>query len=63
MRHEVKYTQKEKFKIWLDLCDFTYKLMQSALSPAELKKKRERMRERHLEENQRVLEVLGGVNK
>lgn len=63
MRHDVKHTKEEKARIWLDLCDFTYKLMQSALTPAELAKKRKIMRERHLEENRRVLEVLGGVKK
>lgn len=61
MHHKIKMTRKEKFKIWLELCDFTFRLMQRALSPRRLALKLQRMRAFHLEEDRRMLESLGRV--
>lgn len=61
MRHAVKLTKEEKVKIWLDLCDFSFRLMRSALSPKELRRKLKRIRELHWKEDQRMLTALGRI--
>ena len=58
MRHKVKYTKKEKIMIWLDLCDFSYKLMKSALGGKKLRERLEKMRKEHLENDHRILKGL-----
>lgn len=58
MRHAVKLTKEEKVKIWLDLCDFSFRLLRKALSPRQLEHKLQKMRQRHLQEDRRVLEAL-----
>jgi len=62
MRHEVKLSKQEKIRIWLDLCDFTYTLMQKALSAKQLAKKMKRLRKLHWEEDKRMLIALGRVD-
>lgn len=63
MHHKVKYAQNEKIKIWLDLCDFSLKLMKSALSSSGFKKRIIRMRKEHQEDNRRFLVAMGRLAK
>ena len=59
MQHRLKLTVREKIKIWLDLCDFSWRIMKSALSKADLKKRLEMMRKEHIEDDRRILRRLG----
>ncbi|MFH1710320.1 MAG: hypothetical protein ABH860_04525 [bacterium] len=59
MRHEIKFTKEEKIGKWLELCDFSYRLMASALSKAELARRLKKMREEHVENNRNILRYMG----
>jgi hypothetical protein len=63
MRHRVKLTREEKAKIWLELCDFSFRLMQSALRSGQLAARLKRMRELHLEKDKRMLLALARTGK
>lgn len=63
MRHAVKLNKEEKARIWLDLCDFSFRLMQKALSAGQLAQKLEKMRRRHLAQDHRILEALARTIK
>lgn len=58
MRHPLKLSKKEKFRQWLELCDFTYKLMQENLSKGQLKQKLAKMRKEHLQADYSLLSKL-----
>jgi len=58
MQHNLKFTNKEKINIWLDLCGFSFKLMRAALSKRELKKRLAEMRRAHLEDDYLILSKL-----
>lgn len=61
MRHKIKLSVKEKIRRWLELCDFSFKLMQRALTPKELAKRLREMREEHLKRDSRILRNLAKV--
>ena len=61
MKHNVKLTIKEKINIWLDLCEFSSKLMESAISKKECNDRMKRMRDEHLKRDRIILEKIGGV--
>ena len=63
MRHRVKLTREEKAKIWLELCDFSFRLMQSALTPGQLAARLARMRKLHREKDERLLLALSRTGK
>lgn len=58
MQHDLRLSSKEKIEIWLDLCDFSFKLMRAALSKRELKKRLNQMRRAHLEDDYLILSKL-----
>ena len=58
MQHKQKLTAEEKFNIWLDLCDFTFRLMKDNLPPAKFKKRLKKMRQEHLEVDHLALSKL-----
>ena len=58
MKHKLKLTNKEKIKIWLDLCDFSFNLMRKALGSHKLAGKLQRIRELHLKEDRNMLLAL-----
>ncbi|MCS7151444.1 MAG: hypothetical protein NZ928_03550 [Endomicrobia bacterium] len=60
MQHRLKLSQKQKFEIWLDLCDFSYKVMRQNLSKKELEKKLKLIRKKHIEKD---LEMLNKIFK
>ena len=63
MQHKVKFTKEEKIRKWLELCDFSYRLMASALSKDELARRLKKMREEHVENDHNVLKYLGKLKQ
>jgi pectate lyase len=59
MKHNTKLTTKEKINIWIDLCEFSSGLMESAMSKKELKKRLKRIRSEHLRRDKIILEKIG----
>jgi hypothetical protein len=59
MRHNIKLSIKEKINIWLDLCEFSLRLMESSMSKKELNKRLKKMRNEHLKRDRVILENLG----
>lgn len=59
MKYSIRLTIKEKINIWLDLCEFSSGLMESAMPKRELNKRLARMRSEHLERDRIVLEKIG----
>jgi len=62
MQHRLKFKSlEEKINIWLDLCDFTFKLISATLSPTELRKKLKKMREVHLRQDYLLLSKIARI--
>ncbi|MBI4801655.1 MAG: hypothetical protein HY796_03930 [Elusimicrobia bacterium] len=61
MQHKIKLTAREKINIWLDLCDFSFRLMKNALSVTELEKRLKKIRQAHLKEDRLFLLKLAGL--
>jgi hypothetical protein len=59
VKHKLKLTTKEKINIWLDLCDFSFRLMEKTMSRDELNRKLERMRSEHLKKDRIIWEKIG----
>jgi hypothetical protein len=59
MKHFVKFNREEKINIWLDLCDFTFRLMANSLDERQLEKRLARMREEDLKRHREFLSRLG----
>ncbi len=55
MRHELNLTVKERINIWLDLCDFSLRLMKTNLSLKQFNMKLYRIREKHLRDDYKLL--------
>ena len=58
MQHKLKATAREKINIWLDLCDFTFHLMQNNLSAEELSNRLKKIRQAHLKKDYLILSKL-----
>ena len=61
MKHLVKFNSREKIHIWLDLCDFTSRLMAAGLNKEQLDKRLRRMREETVKGHQGFLARLGKI--
>ncbi|MBI5400018.1 hypothetical protein HZB07_05355 [Candidatus Saganbacteria bacterium] len=61
MRHKIKLTVNEKIRAWLDLSDFSFRLMKAALSKKELMKRIEKMNLTHAERNRLILARMAKV--
>lgn len=48
MKHAVKLSPQDKAQVWIDLCDFSLRLMESALDRSRIEEKFRRMREEDL---------------
>lgn len=59
MKHNIRLTTKERINIWLDLCEFSSRLMEKTMSKKELNRKVERMRSEHLRRDKIILEKIG----
>ena len=59
MRHKEKLSKSEKIRRWLELCDFSYRLMSGALSKARLNQRFRKIREEHVKNDHRILRYLG----
>ncbi len=59
MKHEINLTPEDRVQAWLDLCDFSLRLMESALSPSRLEERFRRMREENLRGHREFLRRLG----
>jgi len=58
MQHNIRLSVQEKIKIWLDLCDFSYKLMEQNLSKKELHERLKKLREEHLRNDVQMLKKI-----
>ena len=58
MHHYLKLTTQEKWKAWLNLCDFTFNLLKDNLGKGELKRRLQRMRASKLRIYQVVFENM-----
>lgn len=63
MQHALKLTAREKTNVWLDLCDFTFKLLKSNLSAKGLSRRFRKIRQDHLEEDYLILSRLSKNKK
>ena len=61
MRHKVKLSVSEKIRAWLDLSDFSFRLMQAALSNKELETKLKQISLSHKNRNKLMLERMAKV--
>jgi len=61
MQHRIKLTAREKINIWLDLCDFSFRLMKSTLNITELEKRLKKIRRAHLKEDRLLLLKWAGL--
>ncbi len=61
MYHNLPENPEKRIEIWLELCDFTYKLLKDALSPEEFKKRLEWMRKDHLGRDYKILDKLASI--
>jgi len=56
MRHKLKLSVRERIRAWLDLCDFSFRLMRGALGEKGLRKKIEKLRLEHLTKDRIILQ-------
>jgi len=63
MKHSATFSPQEKVKIWLDLCDFTFRLMDSSLDDHQLEKRLRRMRDEDIRGHNEFLTRLGELNQ
>lgn len=63
MRHPLELSPEEKIKIWLDLCDFTYRLMKNGLGNKQLEKRLHFMREADIKGHATFLTNLGKIDQ
>lgn len=61
MKHSVRFSKEEKINIWLDLCDFTFRLMASSLDKRQLENRLSRMREEDVKSHREFLSRLGNI--
>ncbi len=61
MKHDIRLSTKEKINIWLDLCEFSSRLMESTISKKECNDRVKRMRNEHLKRDRIILEKIGGL--
>ena len=62
MYHKSKLSNQEKIKAWLDLCNFTFKLLEDNLEKEEMIKRFKKMRQEHLYVNYSILKRMSKVN-
>jgi len=61
MKHSVRFSKEEKINIWLDLCDFTFRLMAGSLDKRQLENRLSRMREEDVKSHREFLSRLGNI--
>ncbi len=63
MKHTLQLSPREKIRIWLDLSDFSFRLMSAALGEEQLEERLGRMREEDLRGHRNFLTRLGELNR
>lgn len=63
MKHTLKLTPEERIAVWLDLCDFTFRLMKGGLDKEHLERRLHRMRGEKIKANKAFLTNLGKVSR
>lgn len=63
MEHKARLSEKEEIDVWLDLCDFGYKVMTQNLTDSQFKDRLKKMRQKHLKKDLRILKILSENDK
>lgn len=63
MQHKIELSVQEKRKAWLNLCDFSFKLIEDNLGKEDLQRKLRKMREAHVKVNHSILEGLSRIKR
>lgn len=61
MYHKLRLSIQERIKAWLDLCDFSLKLLEDNMDKKRVELKLKRMREDHLKTDYSVLSGLSRI--
>lgn len=63
MKHKVELSARERVNAWLEICDFTFRLMSASLDKRRLEKRLRRMREDNVAAHKRFLSRLGMISR
>ena len=61
MYHKLKLSSEEKIKTWLNLCDFTFELMEKNLGKRDFLKRLKKIREDQVKANYFLLRGLSRI--
>lgn len=61
MKHKINRSHNEKLKAWIDICDFSFRVMEKTLSKEEIEKRINKIKILHSENNKHIFTALGKI--